>query len=671
MKTLEALLAQPALQALGWSLIHFVWQGAVVATLLAGVNLLLRDRSANARYLAACSALALMLVLMAGNIFVFTSAMHASSPAQSFLQESARVDQSEFQNSIASIKDDKDRKLAVEPLPLFEPRTHRALKSLLPWVVSIWLIGVLALSIRLVGGFIQTRRLTRRKTRRVEGWMQQSLVELARRLRVSKPVVILESSLVQVPMAMGCLRPVILFPATALTGLAPDQLEAILAHELAHIRRHDYIINLLQTVIETLLFYHPAVWWVSRQIRTERENCCDDMAVAACGDALVYARALTKVERLRKARLQLAVTANGGLLMKRISRLVEAESPRSNRAAGLATCMIAILILVAVVAGTQLSPFPNSTAVGSPEEINLQQLEAAIRPSLSPSSETSNKAQTDTRQAGDRKETGAPNARLSQPLQQAAVEQSELPEAIREVVKALSSSDPVERAVAACSLGTAGEAAAIPFLIQALGDDTAISQIKCRGNGTWNPAMSSFKQPSPGEHAAIALASFGGQAVEPLIAALSHENPGVRRNAAWAIGEVRGGISVNRRDAYEPLMGALLDEDAWVRRAAAFAFGEIRDRRAARALIMALADSDYQVRDMAVYALGEMKEAGAVEQLSVTLLKDDNSSVRARTAWALGEIRDPQAVEALMAALNDEDGRVRSKAKWALSEIQD
>jgi HEAT repeat protein/beta-lactamase regulating signal transducer with metallopeptidase domain len=667
MRTLESVLAQPALQALGWSLIHFVWQGAAVAILLAGARLVLRNRSANARYLASCAALALMLLLMAGNIFFFTASMPFTTTGQTGQQANVTLQGGELQISPATINDHKEGYPAVEPQPLFEQQAYAWLRTLLPWIVATWLFGVLALSIRLVGGFVQTRRLRRKKTRQIADWRQDALVRLAHRLRVSKPVVILESSLVHVPMSIGWLRPVILFPASALTGLTPQQLEAILAHELAHIRRYDYLINLLQTVIETLLFYHPAIWWVSRQIRIERENCCDDLAVAACGDALMYARALTKVERLRKARLQLAVTANGGLLMNRISRLVGAPLAHSNRAAGLVTCVIAILTLIAIVAGTRVSPFPNSMATGSREEINVQQLEAAIRPSLSLPRETSNKAQPDTRQIGDRKA----EAVVNQPFQPVAIGQSELPESIRETVKALTSSDPSERALAACSLGKTGEVSAIPFLIQALGDDTAISLVRCWDYGTWSPAMSSFKKPSPGEQAAIALASFGQQAVEPLVTALSHENPVVRRNAAWAIGETRGGSSTDRRDAFEPLFAALSDEDAWVRRAAAFAFGEIRDPRAARALIAALGDSDYQVRDMAVYALGEMKEARAVEQLSQLLLKDDHWNLRVRAAWALGEIADPQAVEALTAALNDEDGRVRSKAKWALSEIQE
>lgn len=671
MRTLESVLSQPALQALGWSLIHFVWQGALLAILLSGARVMLRNRSANARYLAACAALALMLFVMAGNLLFFTASMPFTTTGQTEPPSSVTLQNGEPRISFAAINDEKESNSAIEPQPLFERQAFARLKTLLPWIVSMWLFGVLALSIRLVGGFIQTRRLRRKKTRQVADWRQEALIRLAHRLRVSKPVVILESALAQAPMAIGWLRPVILFPASALAGLTPDQLEAILAHELAHIRRYDYLINLLQTVIETLLFYHPAVWWVSRQIRIERENCCDDMAVAVCGNALVYARALTKVERLRKARLELAVTANGGLLMNRISRLVGAPLAHSNRAAGLVTCVIAILTLIAIVAGTRVSPFPNSIAVAVREEINIQQLEAAIRPSLSAPGELSNKSQPDTRQIGDRKDADIAEAVANQTFQPAAIEQNDLPESIRDGVKALASSDPQERAVAACSLGKAGDATAIPFLIEAMGDDTPISLVRCWDYGSWSPAMSSFKKPSPGEQAAIALASFGHQAVEPLIAALGHNNAVVRRNAAWAIGETRGGSSVNRRDAFEPLMAALLDEDAWVRRAAAFAFGEIRDHRAARALISALGDSDYQVRDMAIYALGEMKEARAIEQLSQLLLKDDNWDVRVRAAWALGEIRDPQAVEALTAALNDEDGRVRSKAKWALSEIQE
>src|SRR5262249_13851986 len=144
---------------------------------------------------------------------------------------------------------------------------------------------------------------------------QAIVTRLSRRLHIARRVRIFRSSLVDVPTVIGWLKPVVLVPASALAGLAPHQLEAVLAHELAHIRRHDYLVNLMQTLVETLLFYHPAVWWLSRRIRLERENCCDDLAVHLCGDPYTYARALADLEQLRGGRRQLALAATGGSLL--------------------------------------------------------------------------------------------------------------------------------------------------------------------------------------------------------------------------------------------------------------------------------------------------------------------------------------------------------------------
>src|SRR6185295_3081242 len=153
------------------------------------------------------------------------------------------------------------------------------------------------------------------------------LSRTAQRLGVRQAVAILQSTLVDVPAVVVVVRPLVLVPASALTGLSTRELEAVLAHELAHIRRHDYLVNLLQTTIETLFFYHPAVWWVSAQARQEREHCCDDLAVAACGDVLTYARALTALEHLRGCEVQLAVAASGGSLLVRIQRLLRRGAP--------------------------------------------------------------------------------------------------------------------------------------------------------------------------------------------------------------------------------------------------------------------------------------------------------------------------------------------------------
>ncbi len=162
---------------------------------------------------------------------------------------------------------------------------------------------------------------------------QQKLRQLADRIQLSRPVVLLESCLTEVPAVVGFLRPVILAPVGLLAGLPPEQLEYILIHELAHIRRYDYLVNLLQSLAEDLLFYHPAVWWVSELVRAERENCCDDVVVAARGDARGLAAALAALEHYRWNAREAALAANGGHLMNRIRRLLEGrETPRATAA---------------------------------------------------------------------------------------------------------------------------------------------------------------------------------------------------------------------------------------------------------------------------------------------------------------------------------------------------
>jgi hypothetical protein len=181
--------------------------------------------------------------------------------------------------------------------------------------------------------------------------------------------------LAQVPTVIGWLRPVVLLPGSALTGLTPPQLEAILAHELAHIQRHDYLVNLLQGVVEVLLFYHPGVWWVSQRIRVEREQCCDDVAVGLCGDAVVYARALTELEQGRGDPPQLALAATDGRLLTRIRRLVGCrwEGPASSSSpAGMIAFAVAAVCLVWLLVGT--AAIPQEVAAGAVERAGVEVL---------------------------------------------------------------------------------------------------------------------------------------------------------------------------------------------------------------------------------------------------------------------------------------------------------
>ena len=164
------------------------------------------------------------------------------------------------------------------------------------------MLGVLVLSLRLLGGWVLTLMLARRAVRAVSPIRSRPRRgEMARRLELQRRFAVLESAAVSVPTLVGWVRPVVLLPASALAGLSPQcSCEAVLAHELAHVRRHDYLVNLLQSVVETLLFYHPAVWWVSAEVRAEREHCCDDLAVEVCGDRLVYVSALAELTSMER-----------------------------------------------------------------------------------------------------------------------------------------------------------------------------------------------------------------------------------------------------------------------------------------------------------------------------------------------------------------------------------
>jgi uncharacterized protein (TIGR03435 family) len=174
---------------------------------------------------------------------------------------------------------------------------------------------------------------------------REILGELGGRIGLTRPVRLLVSALVQVPTVVGWLPPVVLVPVGALSGLPAEHLKALLLHELAHIRRHDYLINILQSAAEALLFYHPAVWWVSRHIRAERELCCDDVVVSVSRDALTYARALAQLESYRPAHLNAVVAANGGSLSNRIARLLGQPRPAVRIGVGPEVLGVAVLLL--------------------------------------------------------------------------------------------------------------------------------------------------------------------------------------------------------------------------------------------------------------------------------------------------------------------------------------
>ena len=361
-----------ATHALGWALVHFLWQGAALAILLGVALALIRPTAARTRYTLAMVTLAAMCILpIATTLRLYDPAV--STATKTFVAPEPSSD-------LTASPSPTPRGATVKSLPLIasatQPNSGSArltllrdrLEPVLPWLVVVWVVGVLILSVRLAYGWMGAHRLRTHGTRAVPEALQQVLARLAAQLRLNRPVRLLESLLIEVPAVVGWLRPVVLVPASALTGLTPQQLEVLLAHELAHVRRYDYLVNIVQCVIETLLFYHPAVWWVSRRVREEREHCCDDLAVAVCGDPHLYATALVGMERIRSTtpRLALAATGAGGSLLTRVRRLILPATARTEYfprwAAGIAG-MLAVTVGLLTTGSRRLAGEPATDVV--------------------------------------------------------------------------------------------------------------------------------------------------------------------------------------------------------------------------------------------------------------------------------------------------------------------
>jgi beta-lactamase regulating signal transducer with metallopeptidase domain len=324
------------LESLGWALLHLLWQGTLVAVVLALALRMLGRKAANARYGLACGALVMMLVLPVVTGWRHYTAVQARPAEPSVTADMAVHAAAGPRFTAPTIPAPRQSVTAApvaSPALAFEALPERVLAFIgqhLAWLVLAWGLGVALSSLRLLAGWMRLRQQVREAIPAPREW-QERLDALVQRLGLKRAVRLLQSTTVDVPSAVGWLRPVVLLPASALVGLPARQLEMILAHELAHIRRYDFVVNLAQTLVETLLFYHPAVWWVSHVIRVEREHCCDDIAAGASGSSLSYARALTALEELRvlpSLAPSPALSALGGSLPERVRRLVVSPASR-------------------------------------------------------------------------------------------------------------------------------------------------------------------------------------------------------------------------------------------------------------------------------------------------------------------------------------------------------
>ena len=377
---------QPVVQCLGLVLLHFVWQGVLVAICLACGLRLLRRKSANVHYVLSVAALVMMAALPVGTSFLVSAPTGTTNTAMQTDPPTFGPEQTKSSAQLPTagenpeppvlhdygletwtmpvnpaaaptsgrLERESEESVGQATVPLPATAWGHLPVAMLPWVVSAWALGVCVLSFRLAGGWFLAARLKWHGTRRAAESLQQLGVRLSRQLGVRRSVAVLESTLATVPCLIGVLRPTILLPASALTGLSPEQLESILAHELAHVRRHDCLIILIQALVEILLFYHPGVWWVSHRIRVERENCCDDLALSIVKNRLLYAEALAATACLIVRQSQLTAAADGASLSSRIRRILGLAPVRPKQSASWWVGALMLVVLASSVTAVSL-----------------------------------------------------------------------------------------------------------------------------------------------------------------------------------------------------------------------------------------------------------------------------------------------------------------------------
>src|SRR6202451_1706481 len=368
MNILTSWLSPGLMHAVAWTLLHFLWQGAALAALAAAAMAFCSR--ASARY---AIAVRLLVMMLAAPVVTLTS----------FRQIQSITDRASADNGRSGSPVDRAVNRSARAVDPLAPGVRRNLSSWnsFSWLVEAWLAGVAFFSLRSAGGFLLLERQRRKLSSNVNVRTLGMFETLQRRLGLKWAIRYCEGEGLQAPAVIGWFRPVVFLPLRALTGLSQEQLELVVAHELAHIQRLDPFVNVFQVVVEALLFYHPAVWWLNRRIRAEREHCCDDVAISLCGNAVEYARALTLMEEWRSVPV-LAMAVNRGPLTERILRVLGLRTlgagMRGIGITGSVVCLTAALFagnaLVGiaharpVISGLAFSPQAAETEPARPQE---------------------------------------------------------------------------------------------------------------------------------------------------------------------------------------------------------------------------------------------------------------------------------------------------------------
>jgi beta-lactamase regulating signal transducer with metallopeptidase domain len=335
--------------ALGWTLLHFCWQGTAVALAYAVMDRMTSRTTSKIRYVVALAALMSMPAIVIGT---FAEEIRIATPAQANGHATQAI----------SVHAGMRARPILHELPLAssleEPGDWLVMRAerLLPWVDTLWMLGVFLLAIRSLGGWWQLEQIRRQARGMVSEEMERGFRRICKQVQVGRWVALRVSDEVISPLAMGVWRATVILPMSAVMGLPKEELEAVMAHELGHIRRWDYMWNLLQTAVESVLFFHPAVWWLSRTVRDRREVCCDEIAVRSCAGATVYAQALLRLEEQRTVKLRLAMALGGcgGTLLGRVRKVLGEDMAMEGRMTSGVSVAAAGALVIALLLGPKV-----------------------------------------------------------------------------------------------------------------------------------------------------------------------------------------------------------------------------------------------------------------------------------------------------------------------------
>lgn len=367
MSFLQDIFSEQFIYSLGWTLLHSLWQGVLIGLIISIAMIFLHKYSARLRYF--INSIGLFAVA-AFAVITFVASYTSYNPEPGYIPEFAAIT-AESGIQISSSESPAEESMNLEAL--LNTIADYA-RDYFPLFTGIWILGMFAMMLRFLGGYALVRRYKHHRVKPVMGEWNRKFKELARSIGVNQKVRLLESALVRIPVAIGYFKPVVLIPLGALNGVPAMQMEAILVHELAHIRRRDYLVNMIQSLLEVVFFYHPVVWWLSGNIRIERENICDDIAITQTGNTMEFAKALTNIQEINLGSPALAAGLSGknkNRLLNRIRRINGKPRVQSGFAEGFIAASILMISLIGLSAAAMIS---NPTNYELPNSLNFEEV---------------------------------------------------------------------------------------------------------------------------------------------------------------------------------------------------------------------------------------------------------------------------------------------------------